>query len=82
MSVGALLALEGLAVMVLIKSGVLAWTHCCRHKRSGVYVLALYFVQVSTLKGLALLPLLLLLLLTQAWTTSSHSHVCFCCCPC
>ena len=50
-SVGGLLILEGLAVLVLLKSGVVRWTrtNCCGNtSQSGVYVLALYFAQVRT----------------------------------
>ena len=47
MTLMVLLLLEGVAIMLLIKSGVLPWTHCCRHKKSGVFTMALYFAQVK-----------------------------------
>ena len=48
--------MEGLALLLLITSGVLPWARCSRHSESGVYTLALYFVQVRCKSGLGGAP--------------------------
>ncbi len=41
-----LVLMQCVALILLTTSGVLPWARCSRHSESGVYTLALYFVQV------------------------------------